>query len=253
MEADTVAVEKQLNLLAKMSGLTVRDVAYDQMRLWVQDLIKRTPPKSNPQGKRAIKNDLLKLFAPANEGFAKFLEEDYPSGARLPKSVIMNLEGNKSRMEGFHQKHRSFTGSKPGRVRYRASVVATHNNVEFQNKMYVRKRAFNEYLRKVQKKVGQLKAGWKVAAKYYEQKSKGIVNIPHFVDRHIASLLGNKKDTMSVRGSGDLEARNFAPGAGNNPHLKRAVEFTQRLRQRDISVHAEKRMDKLIEQFNKAA
>ena len=78
------------------------------------------------------------------------------------------------------------------------------------------------------------------------------MKIPGWVANQPARA-GSKRDTMTTRGSGNLEARNFAKGAGNNAQLKSAVEFTQRVRQRDIIHHAHKRMDKLIDQFSKAA
>jgi len=238
----------QLGALARLMGLTVRDVAYDQMRLWVQDLIRRTPPKSKGQGQKAINRDLNKLFAPANPGFVNFLEEDYHGEGRLPSSVKMNLEGNQSRMRGFHQRNRN----QSGRVRYKAGVVATHGNIQFQNKMYVPAKTFRDYLKSVQKGVGKLKAGWIRSGLYYAQKAHGPMKIPSWVSAQ-AQKLGDKTDAMKPSGNGFIEARNYAPGAGNNKSLKRWVALTWRTRQRDIEKHADKRVDKIINQFNKAA
>jgi len=253
IDYDSGDIARKLGILARKIGVTVQLVAYDQMRLWVNDMIRRTPPKTKGQGKKAIKTDLNLLFVEVrNDSFREFLEHRVVNRKFVSPALQFNLDGNKGRMKRWHQRHRATGGSKAGRVRYKGVVIGQFMGVDFVNKMYVSREAFNAYLAKVQEGVGKLKAGWIPAAQFYAKKSNGPWRAPPWVMAQ-SKQMGDFTDLMRPSGSGFIEARNFAPGADNNRSIQRWAAFTGRTRDRDISKNAEKRLDKIIDQFNKAA
>jgi hypothetical protein len=71
---------------------------------------------------------------------------------------------------------------------------------------------------------------------------------PSWVTRH--SSPGSYTDTLKRNGSGDMTATNGVPWADNNDSMKRAVEFTGKIQQRDLLKRARTRIDKLAQQFN---
>ena len=162
IEFDDRAITKELGLLAKAIGVNVRLVYFDQMRLWLNDLIKRTPPKSNSQGKKAVKNDISKLFLGVRDkNVLEYFDDEFQQRGKLTSETIINRSGDFSAMSKWHSSKRMTGGSWGGRVRQRQKTTVDYGNgLSFINKMYVPVQSLNKYIKKKQESVGKLKAGW---------------------------------------------------------------------------------------------
>ena len=182
-----------LSLLARSVGMNARVAYYELMRLWINDLIKRTPPRTTKQGKDAIEGDLNKLFVGVDKRpVMEFLADDFKGSE--PQGTIINDAGNVGRMRSYHEKHRN----SQGRVR-RREVKTKLGGINFVNKMYVPGSVLRKYKKTRKSHVGTLKAGWLNAANYYARKSGGRVIAPPWVKKQ-ARRLGSKVDAMRPSG-----------------------------------------------------
>jgi hypothetical protein len=258
---EAVTLAMRLEKIAKQTGITVRDVYADQMRLLMQDLMSaKVPlPKSAPQGRKAIDRDLNKLFVKIDQRpVLQFFEDDFSTG-ELPSSVIFNLEGNERRMEGFWRRHRIKAGRYGGRVRYRGRIVATVGEWKFFNKMYVPRISFNRFRRRLHADVAKLKAGWVIAGqKLADMVGRGI-RIPSWVmkraEKDVQLNLGRlivamRKDGSGYDGNGYIAATNSVPYAVAKYEDTGIMNDFIYKRQKDIFDGINVRLQRLIDQFN---
>jgi len=247
IEVDVKGFKAQVLDFAKKYGIGVRVVMRDQMRLWLVDLIKQTPPKNRGQGVRAIERDLGKLFVPLKIGDAlKFFASEFgqeSSSGGIPRKqvkataakrfpdVIFNWDGNQARMDGYRNRFRN----KRGGISKRSRNIYQVKDWTFENKMYVPASAFNKLKRKLSARVGTLKAGWLPGAIQFGAKSPAFVN-------KVSRKSGFAIDAMKSDGSGFLSVSNQVPW---NTRLGKIVVITGRTRERDIKFQLEKRIDKL--------
>ncbi len=232
---DTKSFNREVDKFAKRYGVSAKDVMHDQMRLWVKDLMKVTPPKTGGQGKKAILRDLRKIMVPMKDSKKlRFYEKTF--GRYVPEYVF-NYIGKS--LKEWHRGKRDRTG----RVRDVNNAKHKVGGYTFADKMYVKRSIFNKYLREKQKSVGKLKAGWLPAARLFGLRA------PAWVMKQ-ASIRGSAVDRMKKDGSGFLEAVNSVPWA--QEVIGRWVDFTRRTRVRDLQKHLQKRLDRLGQQFSRA-
>jgi hypothetical protein len=246
---------RHLKKLSDEVGLTVRELCYEQKRLWLNDLIKKTPPKTLSVGRQAVANDVNKIFKAVNNPTVLEVWEDelraggYEIDRKLKsgKTVIAKKQlkaQSRAAVADIHARHRIRRGKLAGRVKFKYDSKRIWGG-----KWLVPKQAINAEIKEKQRHVGKLKAGWLPAAQYYAAKAHGPVKAPGFVKRH-GGQFGRYRDTMGKSGSGDMVSTNAVSWAGANAYLKNWIAFTQRARQRDILRHARKRLDQLERRFN---
>jgi len=254
----TIPAREQRRLIERLEqvafdvGVTARHIYIDQLRLLMQDFMssKMPLPESAPQGREAIDRDLNKLFVSVNQqAVLNFFEEDFGHG-ELPTSVIFNPDGNQARMRGFWDRHRRKSGRKAGRVRYRGKIVATVGDWKFVNKMYVPRKAFNRFRRNLHQDVAKLKAGWVIAGQQLASAAGTMIRIPAWVMKQSVKMGRASVSTMKKNGDGFISATNsveyadakYAKSGLMAPFIKR--------RQKDIFGFLDKRIPRLIKQFN---
>lgn len=247
---DLKGFESQVKRFADQYGLDARDVMLDQHRLWNNDFIRLTPPKTLAQGRKAVGRDINKLFIPlSSREVLRFFAEEFgtktsrggvsakntkAAARRNLPGVIFNWDGNPSRIKAWHQKHRR-KGS--GRVAFRSRPVRTIRDWTFASGMYVPQAKLNKYIRERQRNVGILKAGWIPAANLFGAK------IPAFVRRQ-GKIAGSAQDAMGRDGSGFFLSVNRVPW---NRKLESIVKLAGRRRERDIEMNLSKRIQQLAD------
>lgn len=246
-------VRERLEEVAYDVGVTARHIYLDQLRLMVQDFMSSGMPlpAKAPEGREAINRDLNKLFVGIDQqAVLNFFEEDFGSG-ELPSSVVFNFDGNEARMRGFWERHRRKTGRKQGRVRYMGKIVATVGEWKFVNKMYVPMRALRRFRKSLYEDVATLKAGWVIAGQQLAAAVSGNIRIPAWVMKQARKMGRVSIATMKKNGDGYISATNSVPYADAKYNKTGLMLPFLRKRQKDIFGHLDKRIPRLIKQFNK--
>lgn len=251
VEVQSYEVLKAIRLFAKQTGIELKDVYVDQMRLMNNHLIRLYPPKTYAQGRRAIKTDLENLFIrPDDFGvvsqWAGIGEGAPPVVFRTSKGAILgveqrniNLSGDPAKLRAHHQKHRM----KNGRVTKAGAFTRNIGRWKYIDRMVVADYAYQRYLKTVQKKVGMLKKGW--------IPKKGTVRYPVKAANYIRNSSGGEQaemlDRMNPNASGYLKLENNIDYAYKHPGL---VKIALGFRSRDLKKWAKLRVDEMTKRFN---
>jgi len=230
----------QIEKLARDAGISQRFICYDQMSLWLNDLIKSTPPSTYKQGRLSLLGDINKLFVSVGDPDFAELMEDLEADGQLPPGVAVNLEGDQ--IQRIHEGARN----NRGRVRREGRKTGT-----FWEKTYVKRANVRKYKRRRLKAVGTLKAGWIPAAKYYGRLARRTAKIPKWIDKG-QDQRGSTFGRMNIWGDGDIGSANSTRYAADaiRPHL---IAWTRRKRQDDIVKRSRLRVKQLVKRFNEAA
>lgn len=237
-QVDTRAFEKALRDYARETGKDSDSLVIMQSRLFAQQMIKRTPPKSLAQGRRAIANDLRKIFSVAEPATIERAIE-YSGGGDIVKTWLTSkrtglpflIEWNKARLDpsnaemaAHHNAHRG----RNGRVSTAGNNDRETGRWIARDSMVVPKRSFNRYQREVQEGVGRLKAGWVAMSRKYGAKRPQKWVDRHSTKRSRAELVGNaNKATMVLT--------NFAAGAGRlGPTIKSVLRIRVQAMRREM-------------------
>jgi len=229
LNIDTGNIEKQLEQLAFASGKTVEDVARDQMRLWLNDLIKRTPPFPKGNTGKGNSIDARRTGEGAVEsGFSEIFWPVFPrrKGNNLTALVLSGILN-------VHKKSRDIRGRTR---RNTAKKIAAHRS------------DLKKAIRQVKKHVGRLKAGWLGAADQLKTKTPGRVIAPVWVKRH------NERGSYRESGRGFLDfdavAQNKVDYASLRGGMRSIIAFTQKIRQRDLDRKIQIALRKDVNNFN---
>lgn len=234
IDVDVPRFKREVQRFAKKYGLTAKDVMLDQMRLWAADLANNTPHKSASykKGREAVKRDCEKVFG----------RIDTVRNLNLLRKIAgsdTDIFGDVS-MRSWHQAQRSSSG----RVKTPHPGSVKIGKWTFTKKPHVTKREFNAYVRKRQKSVGRMRAGWLPGILRFGAKRPAT-----WVTRHGTSD-GAARDMMKATGSGYLEMSNRVPYARR---VASVVAFTARKRVTDLTKHLHKRLAKLADEENRRA
>lgn len=223
---DARPMQRALRDLARETGKDTDTLVIEQSRLFAEQMVKRTPPKSLQQGRAAVRSDLHKIFSVANPlTIQRAIEWSGGSGDNIKTYLTSKrtglpflIEWNKARanpsefeMEAHHSAHRTANG--------RVSTAGDNDRVigrwVARDTMVVPKKAFKDYSTEVQGHVGRLKAGWSAMAAKYGARMPGWVK-KHGTKKSIARLLGNKnRATMAME--------NAAAGSDRIRHTVKSV------------------------------
>ena len=252
VEAYTEGVAISLDVVAQQIGVSVEFVAQDQMRLWINDIIKLSGPPSLKRGRAAVKGDLERLFEPIDDKAAitAWKKRAAESGGDVfvqTKSGRMRIDAKKlkattlSRMRKVHKANRRKTD---GRV-----FIRTRRRDEaWDGQFLVPKVSFRRYVRETQQRVGLLKSRFGVAALHYARESRGTTPAyKNWIKKHTAG--GSFGGRMRF-GTGYISATNDADYAAEQMVTKGWWPRTRHRRERDIEVGVDKRAKDIVRRFN---
>jgi len=235
---DPSALMFALRRLEEKCGVGVRELLYDQMHLWCNDMIKYLPPKNKGEGDRAVARDINKIFEGKNvyrmkSGLPMFKNED---GDWIPVAdKYWNPSASYESMMQYHKEHRN---RKTGRVRAENGGW----------KMKVNPQRLKSYISAIKRDVGTLKAGFVAAAQYFADKARGKAKIPVFV-RQQPHKSGDYTDRSDNKGNAYLVSTNSVGWAGENKATQRWLAFTQKVRNKYISHYTNKRLQQIADRF----
>jgi hypothetical protein len=228
---------------------------WDQLRLWTQDVMRKTAPTKLSKGRETVAAGMTELFEPAESAAAFIswrdrLAEQNSDVITYTKTGKMRLTNKSARATTASQMRRIHKASRTRRGGVsRKKVNRTTPDIAFRGKVIVYKSEFNKLKRELQAKVGHLKAGWVPALEFWARKSKSVAKIPIWVMRQ-ASKKGFAGGRIDETGNGSIEAVNAVVYANSRLSQDNVVELTKQGRQRDLTKGAFKRMDSLAERFN---
>ena len=264
VDVSSADVEKKIAALAKKSGTSISFICNDQMRLFVNDGIKSTPPKTYAQGRGAIADDLASLFMPMDSKFRQDWDVNIKSGIvgpianmRVFKTAAGAVYGvdralykpnaSNTEMRRHHLKYKT----KSGRVTRARRYTRDIGRWKFVDLMHVKPSKLKQYVRSQQKKVGLTKAGWGNAALYYAKKTNGTTPAySSWVRKHIPK--GGYYGRLDLFGNGSIVAYNDLPWIGQKLTPRMQHVMTMR-RQSDITRQGQKRINDLAQRFNAGA
>lgn len=227
------------------------EVIRTQARLFLQQAMKFTPPKTKGQGEGAIKGD---LFGVNVGGVAKnkavFVGRKFKPGSKdadLQQGYV-GSGGNPLMLKGevFHDKtfirpNASHETLKAHHYKQRSRATGRTTRAGSWSKEIGRSRsrelmvapvaAIDQYLRYTLSKVGRLKAGWVPAI----ERLGG--SVKPWVKRHAASAKGTVQFQLGDKNHPSITIGNFAAGAGKLAHhVKGAMEVRVKSMAKDIRV-----------------
>jgi len=252
LDLDSQRATAKLEKFVKESGLPLRWVVADQLRLLSADLMSsKVPfPAKAKDGREAIDRDLNKLFIAVDQKPVRdFFEDDF-GGGELPPATIFNFD-NEAEMKRFHKSKRIKSGSRAGRVRFRGRITKRIGDLKFYNKMYVTGRMLTKYRRELRKDVGKLKAGWVNANKRLASFTGGIAKVPAWVKKQSVKQGTASISTMKKDGNGYMSITNSVPFANSKYESSGWLESMMQKRRKDIHGDLSKRLAPLLRQFNK--
>lgn len=189
------------------------DVVRDETRRLTVQTVKFMPPQNNAVGKRAIASDLTSFFSAAEPGLIDTIGSEH--GIGNVDAFITAKDGKPLRLRwdridplGNNMRTLHYSAKRRGRVRRggRADVKG-----EWRARVVVTKEARDEYVKKIQARVGRLKASIAATA-----AALGVTTIATWIKRHFP----NPKAIVDITGLQQAESPAIlfgsrAPGIGS--------------------------------------
>lgn len=251
IKLDDSKLQRKLQRLAEKSGVEVGFIVEDQMRLWVNDILRQTEPKSLKIGRERIRNDAERLFTPIDDqGAIKAWKEQAVKeagqdvftrtkrgGMRISqKQLSIN---SVQKMKSIHRANRS----KKGGVRKKTLIKA------WGGEGIVPRPLFNKFLKEQYKRVGFLKSRFGKAALHYARRTNGRTPAyKNWIRKHIPG--GSVSGKIDRFGNGSISSINDATYAAQRMLGKSWWTISQGKRQRDLTRGGFKRMSDLANRFN---
>ena len=250
---DDGKIEQKLNKLALKAGVTVGFICEDQMRLWVNDIMRKSQPKTLSEGRARIKADVQRIFTPIDDpGVLKAWKEQALKEAgdvftRIKRGTMRVSQKQLSvdslaKMRAIHK----FNRTKKGGIKKNPTIRA------WGGEGLVPKALFNKFLKEQQARVGLLKSRFGAAALYYAGRTRGKTPAyANWIRRHIPG--GSATGRIDRYGNGSISSINDARYAAKQMLGKGWWKITQLKRQKDIISGGFKRMADLTARFNAGA
>lgn len=213
---DTSDLNRTLADLAIAAGKDAETVVKDQSRLFVKQAMRRTPPRTQGQGRKAVERDIKKIIAAAPESLIRHaMNENGGSGDDIklftgdtdqPSIEWRRAQLNDDGLEEYHNSQRD----RRGRIQSRSRNTGRGRWIE-DKRIVVPDRVRAQYIKRKQKNVGRLKAGWIPSARQFRGKVPKWVSRRHEAGaRGTSQLRGAKTNavtaimTNSARGASEL-------------------------------------------------
>jgi hypothetical protein len=245
IQFDQVGLQRAIDDLEKTkgaTGLTVRWLCWDQMRLAMLDAVKYTAPRTESGGSFAEQKrigsgaataDIDQVFARTNNPAVVLFENRGKQMGRIISSgAVFEIPAElwKPNLEALHKRLRNRRGRTPRKMK-QAWVVA---------------KDLKAYQKAVVGRVGSLKAGWLAGLRMFGSLTGGKTSVPKWIESQMVE--GTSEDRLSESGNGWAKASNTAH---HNIAIRRdMVDFIEGKRNKDINVEMKLRMERIAERFN---
>ena len=256
LEIDVKSMDQVMGSLKKLSssyGVPIRYIVTDQMRLWVQDLVKPTVtvPRTKAAGRKAVSKYIAQIFAPIPPG--SVVHEHGTMDVIRPKGkgvwAVNNVdywpEGQVAGMRNIDKK----LWNKAGRIQKRPRKVKMNGYTNI-DKIAVKQATYRKYKRLMQKEVGRMKKGFIPALNTLGQAVNAPGRYPSWL-RSAPVTHGGEANIALREGSGYVEAVNPVPYAEDR--YESWLSSTRRKRLKDINGKLAKRMEDVTERFNRGS
>jgi hypothetical protein len=200
MTLDTTSYDKAIKDLIANFNISREEALKQEMGLLVKELIRVTPPfgldlKGKKEGQNAVENDIKKIYTGMTSASHTKWKKKLPNATTSGKGRKLFEDHVDA---SFHQEFRD----RRGRVKRKGTRQLKFGKLQFSDKVHVNNTLLTSYIKKVQAKVGQAKAGWLSAARKF-----GSRGIPGWVSTHGES--GGDSDERFNKNGGYVEAINF--------------------------------------------
>jgi len=211
---DTRDLNRALQGLAIATGKDADTIVMEEARLFAEQAVKRTPPKTLAQGRRAVARDIKKILGGASEDLIKKAIE-WNGGEDSVRQHFKRKDGSTYLIEWNHTQlgsagiaqHHERHRDRRGRVSTAGDRDRTIGRWKARDKWIVPHDVRARYIKDRQENVGKLKAGWMPAIRKFHGKA------PKWVKKH------NPRGSAQFRGAKTNDVRaimvNAAKGAGN--------------------------------------
>jgi hypothetical protein len=225
ISVDTSDLNKALQGLAIATGKDADTIIIEESRLFAEQAMRRTPPRTLAQGRRAVARDIKKILSVASEELIR-KAIDWHGGEDHVRQNFTRKDGStyliewnhtqlgSEGIEAHHNRHRD----KRGRVSTAGDRERTIGRWKARDKWIVPHKVRADYIKEKQSNVGKLKAGWMPSVRLFHGKAPG------YVRRH------NPRGSAQFRGARTNDVRaimtNTAKGAsGIDRFLKQIVRI----------------------------
>jgi len=232
--------QEALRKLASASGVALRDVCADNMRLWAAAAFRITSPASLRKARKSVRRQIAHtISAVKDEKIMGILRGWYKRG-KLPGAVVDGWAMIDD-MQKWHQGHR---GKKN-------ETVAKIGKMRVQTKLYTSPEVRERLFALIEKRIGRLKWNWMRPVEYWAAQShgSGISGFGWLRGRTFES--DHREGGVITRaGNGSIYSTNAVPYIGEHGNMPRdKMDAATRIRLADLERHALKRVDRLRAQF----
>lgn len=227
IEVDTASLENKLYLLAKEARVTPAQVIKEEARLVTENIIRLTPPKTNAQGRAAVKKDFSKAVGILDSDSFGRAKQDIRERMRALikrkdnvaiQEAMRKMDGRPWIVKPFFPSDHTTRRNKRGRVTQKSFVSTTDAGKA------------KKYLRELLGRVGWAKGAWVAALIATGGRA------PNWYGRH-ASASGYALANFGENPSVSATARNI-----KIPNYQRMVSAAVRTRERIT----QRKIDRLI-------
>ena len=232
---DVTSYRREVERYAALTGTSLKEAMEESVAILAGTLARKFPPKSLAQGRKAIRNDLKRIFTPVDKNIVAEWEMNEGLGIytnqtghvfKTKTGAIYAVDGELHRpnasMREMNAHHLKYRDSR-GRVTRAGSRTRDIGRWRFVDKMHVKTSTFNAYVKFVSESVGSLKSGWALAT----YRFKGAKELPGWIRRH-ASDNGRVIDAMKKNGNGYIEIVNEIPYASRWAPINASVVSSQK-------------------------
>lgn len=248
VEIDVTEIRNALGIYKAETGKAWPVVIKEQGRLFLQRMIILTHPKTQAQGRAAVKRDIRKVFT--NAKGAKLListlvqqrlhnldELGFSTKFRFRKERIQKVWENRDWEVLEIILRRAATNrlqiiARPDPAIHQAARGSRGRVAKNRKPTHLVKRGLVAYIAEVQKRVGTAKAGWLAAANYLDAK------FPNWISRHGPKNGAVQDQTAAAEPA--IIMINYARSMVGVEDEERIVETALAGRARDMVKHAEK-------------
>lgn len=242
-------VERVLERFAAATGVGMKFVVADQMRLWVQSFMspKVTVPRIKKHGVKAVGKHLGFLFSGIPVG-AKTFKRDGFTFIKSPTGAGWAVRDNEyDRQASVAELERVERSKTPWKLK-RGTPTGKFQNWVHVRRYHAKRSTVNKHRRTTAKTVGRAKRGWEDALNAFASFVHTSPKFPAWVGR-APKTSGEANLSGMGKTGGRVTATNKVPWADRV--FGSWVEPLRKLRIKDMSRAMLKRKDDIVDRFNK--
>ena len=234
--------QSALRNLASASGLTLREVCQDNMRLWSLAAFRIAAPQTLEKARKQLRRQVSSTVAGVSNNRLLDILRGWADRGRLPGASVARW-ATIDNMMSWHAAHRG----------QKAKAIARIGRMTVRSKLYTSPDARDRLFATIERRIGRLKSGWEKPVAHWAAISHGpgVKGFGWLKDRAF------EKDyeaggTITRAGNGSIFSENSTPYIGLHGNMpKDKLDAATRIRLADLERHALKRVDKMRAQFGK--